>query len=376
MGILVLLPQNPLSYPGPAKRFRSSADTYTRYTRIGIVERTTTHFTKALRSIHHHAASIISNAPQIDTLYCDTDNVPLEQFRQRAFVPEKPIRIIQDRDSPRKKTAQSLLPAQQKWFSQASSLIQPGIPSPPGANLVVPSQEYLSQFADTILPYEFILPQNPNPNYPPQPPKIGNAQDEVSQVIASLLAHSPDATFHRFNAPLSLFLHAYKTSLCPRDRLYIAQAQIADLPAQMRDDLPVPRIVREAGRGDVYDANVWMGIPPTYTPLHKDPNPNLFVQLAGWKRVRLFTPGIGVGIFRSVQGKIGRRAEGVFRGEEMMEGPERDVLDEDVWSANARMEGFEVDVGPGEALFIPKGWWHSIKSVGPAVTASVNWWFR
>jgi len=35
-----------------------------------------------------------------------------------------------------------------------------------------------------------------------------------------------------------------------------------------------------------------------------------------------------------------------------------------------------VEVSPGDALFIPKGWWHSIKSVGIGVTASVNWWFR
>lgn len=334
--------------------------------------KTTTRLAKASRSIHH-ASSIVPNAPKIDTLYCDIDNVPLEHFRQRAFIPEKPIRIIQDRDSPRKNTAQSLLPAQQKWFSPDSSPTQPGVPSLPGANLV-PSQEYLSAFADTILPYELILP--PKNSSAPGPPKISNAQDEVSQVIASLLARSPDATFHRFNAPLSLFLHAYKDSPRPRERLYIAQAQIADLPVQMRDDLPVPRIVREAGKGDVYDANIWMGVPPTYTPLHKDPNPNLFVQLAGWKRVRLFTPGVGLGIFRGVQGKIGQQASAVFRGEEMMEGPERDVLHEDVWSRDARMECFEVDVGPGEALFIPKGWWHSIKSIGPAVTASVNWWFR
>ncbi|TVY39572.1 Lysine-specific demethylase [Lachnellula occidentalis] len=333
--------------------------------------KTTTRLTKASRSIHHHAAPVIPNAPQIDTLYCDTDNVPLEHFRQRAFVPEKPIRILQHRDSPRKNTAQSLLPAQQKWFSHDPSLIQPGVASPPGTNLV-PSQEYLSKFADTILPYELILP----PRTDSPSPKISNAQDEVSQVIASLRARSPDATFHRFNAPLSLFLQAYKDSPRPLEKLYIAQAQLADLPMQMREDLSVPRIVREAGKGDVYDANIWMGVPPTYTPLHKDPNPNLFVQLAGCKRVRLFTPGVGWGIFRGVQAKIGQRASSVFRGEEMMEGPERDVLDEDVWSRDARMECFEVDVGPGEALFIPKGWWHSIKSIGPAVTASVNWWFR
>jgi mannose-6-phosphate isomerase-like protein (cupin superfamily) len=59
----------------------------------------------------------------------------------------------------------------------------------------------------------------------------------------------------------------------------------------------------------------------------------------------------------------------------MMEGPERDALDEVVWGEGQR-EGYEALVGPGDALFIPKGWWHSIKSVGSEVTASVNWWFR
>ncbi|TVY86827.1 hypothetical protein LAWI1_G006444 [Lachnellula willkommii] len=123
--------------------------------------KTTTRLAKASRSIRH-ASSIVPNAPKINTLYCDIDNVPLEQFRQRAFIPEKPIRIIQDRDSPRKNTAQSLLPAQQKWFSHDSAPIEPGVPSPPGANLV-PSQEYLSAFADTILPYELIPPPKNNP---------------------------------------------------------------------------------------------------------------------------------------------------------------------------------------------------------------------
>jgi hypothetical protein len=33
-----------------------------------------------------------------------------------------------------------------------------------------------------------------------------------------------------------------------------------------------------------------IGHPPTYTPLHRDPNPNIFVQLAGEKVVRLLAP--------------------------------------------------------------------------------------
>ena len=60
----------------------------------------------------------------------------------------------------------------------------------------------------------------------------------------------------------------------------------------------------------------------------------------------------------------------------MMEGPERAALDEAVWGKDANGEGYDAMVNPGDALFIPNGWWHSIKSVGGGVTASVNWWFR
>lgn len=135
-------------------------------------------------------------------------------------------------------------------------------------------------------------------------------------------------------------------------------------------------LVKAAGKGDIYDANIWVGQPPTYTPLHRDPNPNLFVQLASSKRVRLYEPSIGAGIFRDVQRSIGQHSQANLRGEEMMDGPERTALDEAVWGCSATSAGFEAVVNPGEALFIPKGWWHSIKSVGTGVTASVNWWFR
>jgi hypothetical protein len=92
--------------------------------------------------------------------------------------------------------------------------------------------------------------------------------------------------------------------------------------------------------------------------------------------VRLYKPSIGAGIFRNVQRMIGQASEDNSRGEEMMQSPERDALDEAIWGHSATNDGFETLVGPGEALFIPKGWWHTIKSVGADVTASVNWWFR
>ena len=135
--------------------------------------------------------------------------------------------------------------------------------------------------------------------------------------------------------------------------------------------------MQKAGKGDIYDANLWMGLSPTYTPLHRDPNPNLFLQLAGRKVVRLFPPDVGATIFAGVQEKLGRNASSTFRGEEMMQGPEKDLLEREVWEHKEHgADGYEAVLDHSEALFIPLGWWHSIKGVGKGVTASVNWWFR
>lgn len=73
-----------------------------------------------------------------------------------------------------------------------------------------------------------------------------------------------------------------------------------------------------------------------------------------------------------------------MRGEEMMAGAERDVLEDVVWNSREGNgeECWEGEVVSGDGLFIPKGWWHSIKSSSSShdgdqgVIGSVNWWFR
>jgi hypothetical protein len=188
-------------------------------------------------------------------------------------------------------------------------------------------------------------------------------------------------SFRQFHAPLTLFLDWMRMAeTTPQStRLYLAQCQLLDLPPILRADFPTPDLVSRAGKGDVYDTNVWIGHPPTYTPLHRDPNPNLFVQLAGQKVVRLLAPEDGQAVFGAVRrqlGKSGDREAAAIRGEEMMHGRERILLDEMVWgspvSAGGDGVGLEARLGDGDGLFIPKGWWHSIKGVGEGVTASVS----
>ena len=199
---------------------------------------------------------------------------------------------------------------------------------------------------------------------------------------------STETLFQRGPAPLALFISWVALATSPNadssasaSRLYLAQAPLSILPAPLQSDLPVPKLVVQAGKGDVYDSSLWLGVAPTYTPLHRDPNPNLFVQLAGTKVVRLLKPEAGDAVFESVKKTVGSDggASKAFRGEEMMKGKEREMLERAVWSEGGGEfvnGGLEAELKAGDGIFIPQGWWHSIKGIGDGVTGSVNWWFR
>lgn len=273
----------------------------------------------------------------------------IDRFREGCFTPEVPAVL------PRRHFRD--LPAVERWFRPSS------IPNVPRLNT-----NYLEQHgAHSFVPLELTqLPSEPaTPN-------------QVSR-------EKSDSDFRQFHAPLSLFLQWMRTAETqPQStRLYLAQCQLLDLPPALRDDFPIPDLVARAGKGDVYDTNVWIGHPPTYTLLHRDPNPNLFVQLAGRKVVRLLAPDDGHALFALVRrrlGKSGDRGAAVFRGEDMMQGQERLLLEQAVWGNSESKaaddasgpEGYEAHLDAGDGMFIPKGWWHSIKGVGEGVTASVS----
>jgi len=184
---------------------------------------------------------------------------------------------------------------------------------------------------------------------------------------------STPATFEHVSVPFSLLLHYLALPAPPQGLpdLYLAQTPLLDMIPALKESIPTPAVVEETGRGDIYATNLWLGrCESINTPLHKDPNPNLFVQLAGKKRVRIFSPAEG----RTIVGDDVAR----FRAaEEMMLGAARPRLEEVVWGPHdGKTEAYEVEVGPGDACFVPTGWWHAVKGVGDGVGASVNWWFR
>lgn len=197
--------------------------------------------------------------------------------------------------------------------------------------------------------------------------------------------------FIRFNAPLALLNKAIEFNRHadqgkPLSGLYIAQAALSDLPHELQLDVPLPDLLTAPITPetpyvcDIYNSSLWLGLEPTFTPWHRDPNHNLFCQLAGAKRVRLLPPKAGSRVFRKVMENLGNpSASAAIRGEEMMQTTEREAWREAVWGPGAPHFMLEATVNAGDMLFIPKGWWHSVQSTGGergALNVSVNWWFR
>ena len=99
---------------------------------------------------------------------------------------------------------------------------------------------------------------------------------------------------------------------------------------------------------------LWMSPLATTAALHFDSDDNLLCVLRGRKRVALVAP------------------EDAAR---LQPPPSGHHCDCDVFAAPLSAERVAiVDVGEGDVLAIPRGWWHAVRS--DAGTLALNWWFK
>jgi hypothetical protein len=326
------------------------------------------------RYIAQQGSPGIENVVKLDPEF--EEYTSIDMFRKRTFESKKPVVFGRGHGSPT-----PLLPALDKWFAKDSQYNSTTL------------SKHFDQFHGTMVPYEIYAPTSAQQESLRLFRESLDVEETRDEVIArcwdiSFVDSIKGQEFFQLHAPLRLVvmvlkfnevLHARGLQRIP---LYIAQCSITDLPPALQEDIPTPELVKHAGKGDIYGSSIWLGITPTYTPLHRDPNPNLFCQLSGTKVIRLMTPKVGDWLFGMIQAELHRSGSSRIRTEEMMQGEERDKLHSAVWSTDpdkpAPRGTLEVVLNPGDAMFIPSHYWHSVKSVGEngELNGSVNWWFR
>jgi hypothetical protein len=107
--------------------------------------------------------------------------------------------------------------------------------------------------------------------------------------------------------------------------------------------------------------NVWIGPANTVSDMHTDPDDNLLCQVCGTKRVLLLPPEAAV-FLDPHDGMMSNTAT-------------VDPREERVATTAARfgMPLVEAVMSRGDALFIPRGWWHHVQSLSKSASVSL-WW--
>ena len=134
---------------------------------------------------------------------------------------------------------------------------------------------------------------------------------------------------------------------------YLTQVPLSNFP-ELDHDLNA----KELGLGRVFARNFWFGN-NTRSGLHFDNADNLFGQLYGEKRALLISPKYSKLLYP------------------FADNPSKSQVDLDCPNfkrhpKSARAEVWSCELAAGDALYIPRGWWHHIST--KEVSISINFW--
>lgn len=180
--------------------------------------------------------------------------------------------------------------------------------------------------------------------------------------------------------------------------LYLAQN---DLPPGLSSEVWIPRLCSDPtlgiGHGQPYQCMFWMGPPYAYSPFHYDPLQNLLLQVVGQKHVIVIDPnhaqltaagGNGDHINNKTnKSNTQQQQQHLYVGEKYGQQYNTSALDYNFQNGRIMNDSNQfpqapllhvvaqqVVLDPGDILFLPTKWWHSVRSLNFSI--SVNSWWR
>ena len=145
---------------------------------------------------------------------------------------------------------------------------------------------------------------------------------------------------------------------------YAAQLRLRTLlPALNADTRPAPAWLSALG-------SPWRNAPSIYvgcgaqTPLHFDLLENMLCVVRGRKRVRLWHPAHGELLYPGGGGSANFSRVCL------------DAVDADAFPRieEAQARSHSVELRPGDALYLPCGWWHAVETPAGERSISVSYW--
>ncbi|OCK84098.1 jumonji domain-containing 5 [Lepidopterella palustris CBS 459.81] len=219
-------------------------------------------------------------------------------------------------------------------------------------------------FREFMTTYMFPPPPSPSIKTPPSPAE-------------------PPQTGYLAQHDLLTQIPSFRADICIPDYCYTDPPPPS--PSYPIPGPPVPQL-------DEPLLNAWFGPAGTISPLHTDPYHNILTQVVGTKYIRLYAPsqtrklyprgtdenGVDMGNTSFVD--VGQ-AMSLFPAEadaESGSSEDAEILErrrefEARFPLFKDAEYVEGVLGPGECLYIPVGWWHYVKSLGPSFSVSF-WW--
>lgn len=216
----------------------------------------------------------------------------------------------------------------------------------------------------------------------------GLRRPETADLIVPVEISEPNVGYNagsnkwdRIEMTFSLFLDAFIQRKIPWSHENGAEEQqLVGYLAQFDLLSKAPSLAKEApglphtlagpkGAKEQWRSNVWIGPAGTFTPIHRDPYENMFAQVVGRKRVHLFAPVLAPYLYIKEDGPQKNTSAIASEQELLSPPPDRPLISNALASEGA----FVTELGPGDVLYIPQGWFHCVQSL--SISASVNFWY-